>query len=162
MTYVAELVKFLLSMVFLHDSLPLNIHLYLKNPIFLSAWKTPTYFQSKDKLSYFILIMPMRYSSLHKVTHVTLHRVIPLDHPPLPALMMGSTQPVGTASSPAAMWAFTQPDSAQFPLPRVIHVASLPPGKICIQFSRESPASARLLGGRDLRDEWRLTLPSQS
>ena len=98
----------------------------------LSKWN-----MSRVPCSNFVLIMFIGYSSWHKVTHVMLHGLILLDHPPLSFCTDdGSTQPVGTASSLAAMWAFTQPDSAQFPLPRIIHFASLPPGKICIQFSR--------------------------
>lgn len=117
--------------------------------------------------------MPVGYSLLHIVSHLTLRGVIlwwpPLSCPITPSLFpqtMGSTQPAGAPSSLAAMWAVTYPGLPPFPLPGIITLCLISTWKNLYSIQQascgESPFCQTVLGGRDLRDEWNLGLPSES
>lgn len=107
-------------------------------------------------LSYsnFVLIMPVGYSLLHIVSHLTLRGVNLWWPPPfLPhhPLSLSTDDGIHTACwspiFPCSYVSIHIPGSPPFPLPGIIHFASFPPGKIFIQFSRhlvENLASARL------------------
>ena len=108
----------------------------------LSKWNV-----SRVPCSNCVLIMLVGYGSLHKVMCYAAWPDPAQSPPSLLALMMGSTQPVGTASSLAAMWAFTQPDSAvSSSFNNTLCLTSTWKNLYSIQQAsyRESPAPARL------------------